>query len=136
MATFGFGDLRETRNALGIDGGVDTSSLEYNAPFVGGAGVGLLATGGAFNVLLRPANLTHFTSSAAAASIYADGAISTAGGLYGSGVYASAFSSRIYATLQGARSTEAAITFSIQGLNIAPTFFPGTFRVLGPVVLP
>ncbi|WP_245626958.1 hypothetical protein [Gynuella sunshinyii] len=136
IVTFGFGDLGETRNALGIDGGVDTSSLEYNASFGGGAGVGLMATGGAFNVMLRPATLTHFTSSAAAASIYGDGVISTAGGLYGSGVYASAFSSRIYATLQGAKSTEAAITFSTQGLNVAPTFFPGTFRILGPVVLP
>jgi hypothetical protein len=136
IVTFGFGDLGETRDALGIDGGVDTTSLEYKASFVGGAGVGLLAAGGAFNVMLKPKTLSHFTSSTTASSIYTDGMINTTRGLYGAGVYASAFSSRMYATLQGAISTESAITFSTQGLKVVPTFFPGTFRVLNPVVLP
>ncbi len=39
VVTLGFGSLSQARDALGIDGGVDTSSLLYNSSYVGGGQV-------------------------------------------------------------------------------------------------
>lgn len=128
------------RDCLGIDGGVDTSSITYNSTYVAGIPIGLAAGGAGFNMALRPSMLYHFTSARSAAAIYESGMImeSAAGirGIYGTGVYATAFNSAGWATLSGAASTEAVVAFSTQGLRVVPTFWPGTFRVLGGVRIP
>ncbi len=81
-----------------------------------------------------PKYVYHFTSSAAAASIRSEGVIHASRGLYGSGVYATRWNSKIMATIQGAQSTQAVIRVSAQGFKRTP--FPGTFRSPTSVKVP
>ncbi len=83
-----------------------------------------------------PKTLYHLTSLQGSIGIGQAGTIQAGSGLYGFGVYASAFQSRVFATLQGAASTQVMIPFSTAGLRVVPTFFPGTYRVLGNVPVP
>jgi len=143
--TAGFGDAasfglsRHIRNLYGIQG-VDYCSTSYaqgeGAGVVGS--VGTLAAGGmAINIGLRAVGATstlyHFTSAVGAASITADGTIMAGSGLYGSGVYATAINSGIWARISGAASIEAII--AIRGVNALATPWPGTFRILGHVFI-
>jgi RHS repeat-associated protein len=142
-AAAGFGDgasfglSKIIRGGLGIDG-VNYCSSAYDGGKLAGLPftLGTIAAGGvALNVGIRAVGgantLYHFTSAASAASIAADGAI-TAGGLYGPGVYATAFDSAAWATLSGAASTETAL--AINGARAVATPWPGTFRIIGNVI--
>lgn len=141
--TVSFGLSAHIRNLYEIDGGINYGSSEYSTGIVSGmvGSLGTVVAGGtAINIGIRTfggANqLYHFASAANAASIYQSGVIygSSSGlrGLYGAGVYASAFTSARYATIQGAVSTQAMITINSRTLA---TSFPGTFRFPGNVVL-
>jgi hypothetical protein len=78
--------------------------------------------------------LHHFTSIEAAAKIAKEG-IAAGKGIFGAGVYGSSVESSAAATLMGARSVEASIAFSTQGLTVTRTLIPGAFRVKGSVPL-
>ena len=87
---------------------------------------------------LAPATLYHFTSAEAGAAIQASGTIYPGGGLFGSGVYGSAFNSPAAATLMGARSVQAVIAFSGAGAVASawgPFVMPGAYRVLAPLTI-
>ncbi len=88
---------------------------------------------------LAPSTLYHFTSLEAAAAITASGSLLPGPGFFGFGVYGSAFTSPVGATLMGAASTEAVIPFS-SGLGTAASAFgpfviPGAYRVITPLTL-
>jgi RHS repeat-associated protein len=100
----------------------------------------LLTAGGlglskGLNTLLMPKTLYHFTSAASAAGIEATGGIAAGSGFYGTGVYLTGFNSATMATIQGARSTAAAIAVASEGLPVSATYFPGTYIVRGASVL-
>ena len=97
------------------------------------AAVGPQAIANAF----APATLYHFTSAEAAAAIRASGRLLPGGGLFGGGVYGSAFNSAAAARLMGAASVEAVVPFS-GGLGavasgFGPIVVPGAYRVIYPL---
>jgi RHS repeat-associated protein len=88
---------------------------------------------------LAPATLYHFTSAEAAAAIRSSGRILPGKGLFGSGVYGSAFRSPLAAKIMGARSVQAVVPFAA-GLGtkasmIGPIPYVGAYRVIAPVTL-
>ena len=139
--TASFGLTKYIRDANDIEG-ANTCSSAYGAGRLAGIPltVGTIAAGGmAVNILLRAAGgaatLYHFTSAAAAADIASDGAIAaSSSGMYGPGVYATAFNSATWATASGAASTEAVI--AVDGSGALATPWPGTFRFLSSVPVP
>jgi RHS repeat-associated protein len=80
-----------------------------------------------------PATVYHFTSSAGYSAIISQGVIRAGSGLFGRGVYVSAFSSPFIARLMGAQSTEKCIKIAAEGLKKAPTLIPGAYRILQDV---
>lgn len=95
---------------------------------IGGYGIGA-------GVYAVPSTLYHFTTTAAAEAIAESGTIWAATGwsyraLYGSGVYATAVNSPLWARISGAISTQSVITLPTGNLVVSPTIWPGTFRVL------
>ena len=82
-----------------------------------------------------PATVYHFTSSAGYSAIMSQGVIRAGSGLFGRGVYVSAFSSPFIARLMGAQSTEKCIKIAAEGLKNAPTLIPGAYRILQDVGL-
>jgi RHS repeat-associated protein len=139
--TASFGLTKHIRKLNNTDS-VNSCSKEYTeGRFVGiPLAAGTVAAGGmAINIGIRAtggtATLYHFTSSAAAANIAADGFINASTtGLYGPGVYATAINFRIWASLSGAASVEAALI--VDGAGALTTPWPGTFRLLSVAVLP
>jgi hypothetical protein len=86
---------------------------------------------------LAPTTLYHFTTAEGAAAIGASGAINGNAGLFGYGVYGSAWNSQTAAYLMGAASTEASVPFSTGLGTIVPSAWgpiviPGAYRVIGP----
>jgi RHS repeat-associated protein len=92
-----------------------------------------------FGGIKTPRNLNHFTSQDAAKTIFANKYIQAGARrtIFGKGVYLTSSSSRVAATLQGAKSTEAMIKVSTAGLKVRPTWVMGSYRVIGKgVTLP
>ncbi len=96
---------------------------------------GGLSASQALNGYFMPSTLYHFTSLEGAAAIESTGIQATINGLYGTGTYLTGFNSAFMATIQGAVSTETAITVSTEGLTISPTYFPGTYIIRGASLL-
>ena len=92
---------------------------------------------GAIAEAFTPATLYHFTSTEAASGIAASGTIYPGAGLFGWGVYGSAFNSAAAANLMGAASTEAVVPFA-SGLGTVPSAWgpiviPGAYRTITPI---
>ena len=114
------------------------SGCEDGAGFSKGAGqvaFGAAAVGTGVGVIGKaaPATLYHFTSSAGYSSIMSQGMIRAGSGLFGRGVYVSAFSSPFIARLMGAQSTEKCVRIAGESLKKAPTLIPGAYRILQDV---
>jgi RHS repeat-associated protein len=89
----------------------------------------------AINSSLMPSTLYHFTSAEGAAGIQAVSGISAGSGVYGPGVYLTAFNNATMAGIQGAVQTEVAIPVVVEGLTVSATYFPGTYIVRGVSIL-
>lgn len=74
-----------------------------------------------------PKTLYHFTSQNAANQIMKNGLKAGSNNLYGKGVYATRYNSRVLAKIQGANSTQSKIKITNTS-TFGPTFFPGTFK--------
>ena len=97
-------------------------------------GLPVLGLAGA-SVYAVPSTLYHFTTAAAAETIVESGTLWAATSwsyraLYGSGAYATAVNSPLWARISGAISTQSVITLPTGNLVVVPTIWPGTFRVL------
>jgi RHS repeat-associated protein len=82
-----------------------------------------------------PSTLYHFTSRAGYAGIMETGVINANPGLFGTGVYASSFSSPFLARLMGSVATEELILIAPTSVSRWPTLIPGSWRIIGPVTV-
>ena len=117
----GTGDVTPAQ-AVGFMTGAIAANVVAAAGIYGG---GMIAAG--------PSTLYHFTSAEGYASIMSQGFIRAGSGLFGRGVYASAFASPFIARLMGAQATEKCVKIAAEGLQKAPTLIPGAYRILQDV---
>jgi len=117
-------------NAL-LNDDTTTGALQVAGSLAAAVGPGAIAEA------FTPATLYHFTSTEAASGIAASGTIYPGAGLFGWGVYGSAFNSATAANLMGAASTEAVVPFA-SGLGTVPSAWgpiviPGAYRTITPI---
>jgi hypothetical protein len=115
--------------------GAPTSTLLGKASGYAAATAASLMAVQAANHVLMPATLYHFTSTSSATGIAAVGGIRAGSGMYGYGVYLTGIKSRLYATIQGAKSTEAVVAVPTAGIRVSATIWPGTYIVRNASVL-
>jgi RHS repeat-associated protein len=118
-----FGALLDTGIQLATNGG-RFECINWTDVAISG---GLAAFG---TLYITPKTLYHFTTKSAAKEILKNGLKVGKNNLYGRGVYATRFQSKIIARIQGAASTEHKIHITNTS-KFRPTLFPGTFKSKG-----
>ncbi len=121
-STVSFGLTDKINDYTGANSVVNKCSDSYRYGGYAGTANQLLMGGGLYST---PKTLYHFTSKEGALLIAKEG-FKSSKGLWGEGVYATRFNSKILAKLQGARSVEAKVIIN-NTAGFKPTPFPGTF---------
>jgi RHS repeat-associated protein len=128
--TLSFGLTNWVREKMGTNDVVDKCSGAYSAGEWSGYALEVGMTVASAGLYSTPKTLYHFTTKEAAENILKTGLKVGKNNLYGKGVYATRYNSKILARIQGAASTEVKIIITDTSI-FKPTLFPGTFKTPG-----